>query len=96
MSRQKTERLIETIIQENLAADNVIAVQIDRDTDFDDEPVFLIKVIVDNGNKRIDSKKTISLTRDVRTRLAELGESAFPVFSFISKQEAGKLTTAAA
>ena len=96
MSQQNAESLIETIVQEKLAADKVVAVQIERGIDFDDEPVFLVRVIIDNGNKRIDPQKTTSLTRNIRSRLAELGETAFPVFSFISKQEAGKLTTAAA
>jgi hypothetical protein len=56
----------------------------------------MIRLIVDEGKGRLDAKRASGLTRHVRSKLAEIGESAFPLLSFISKNEAGELNTEAA
>ncbi|MBD8894051.1 hypothetical protein [Roseibium litorale] len=87
MFRQSAESLIDTTVQEQFASEGLVSVQIERGTDFDGDPIFTVRVIVNNGGRTIDPQKTTSLTRQVRANLAEIGETSFPVFSFISNDD---------
>jgi hypothetical protein len=48
-----------------------------------------IDVIFEGRPKDIDIKKLSGVVRHVRPRLTDIGEEAFPLFSFISKGDAG-------
>ena len=66
----------------------VVSISVDRTIDADDDDVLLVKVVFKaRTKKRLDPQKTSGLVRHIRPNLADIGETAFPVFSFIADSE---------
>ncbi len=80
--------LIRLKLTEEFKFFEILAVNVRRDTDFDGDPILRIRVVYDGEEKNIDSSALAGTTRRVRPILYENEEDAFPIFSFISKQDA--------
>lgn len=89
------EKTIESVIQSRFPGGKIEQISIRRDFDYDDDPILVIEVVIQTGEV-LDSRRATGLARHLRSALAGIGETSFPLFSFISKNEAGKLRTAAA
>ncbi|WBQ09451.1 hypothetical protein L2D01_11150 [Hyphomonadaceae bacterium ML37] len=86
---------IRQVVSEALNRDflrvNVVDFKFERDTDHDDDEILRITVIFDGRARDIDPHQLSGTVRHVRPRLMEIGEKAFPVFSFVSRGDAGRL-----
>jgi hypothetical protein len=67
----------------------IINVKVAKEVDSDDNEILRIFVIFEGTPKRGDFKKLSGVVRLTRPKLAEIGEKAFPIFSFVSKGEIG-------
>ena len=92
----EVQRIILAVVTDRFPGGKVESVKVRRDTDYEGEPILLIEVIIDQTGGALDSKRATGLARHVRSRLAAVGEPSFPLFSFISKTDVGKLKTATA
>ena len=73
---------------------NSVVVKSDRDSD-GDRVLRIIVVLEVNHRKLIDGRKMVGLVRHIRTKLDETQSiDDFPMISFVSKKEAGKLLEA--
>jgi hypothetical protein len=61
-----------------------------------DDTVLHIDVIFDGTPENVDARNLSGAVRHVRPKLNAIGETAFPVFSFISKSDIGASKFAAA
>jgi hypothetical protein len=90
---------IERVVTETVARDfdkvKILSVRVREDEDSDDD-LLRIDVVFEGAPKDIDARKVSGMVRRIRPKLIELGESAFPLFSFISKSDAGSLKLASA
>jgi hypothetical protein len=85
MVAQNVQAALEDEIRKHLGSD-VISVKATRDDDDDeDDDVLWVTVVVEQSASGEGDMS--SLVRHLRPRLSELGETAFPVISFMSKQE---------
>lgn len=85
---------IARIIGETLASDfrkaRIIDVRVREDRDFDGAEILRVDVLYEGNPSDLDSAKLSGAVRNVRPRLVnEVGETAFPLFSFISKSDLG-------
>lgn len=77
---------IEAVVRERLRDVDIHAIHITPDVDDDGDRLLRVKVVFDAA-RPVDARKTSGLVRHIRPRIAELGEEAFPILSFISKAE---------
>jgi hypothetical protein len=85
---------IAKIVSETLAADfrkaKIIDVRVREDRDFDGAEILRVDVLFEGSPADLDAGKLSGAVRNVRPRLvSEAGETAFPLFSFISKSDLG-------
>lgn len=91
---------IAKVVKETLAVDfenvRIIDVRVQDEQDSDGDAVLRVEVVFEGTRKDMDVRKLAGIVRHVRPKLSEIGENAFPVFSFISKGDwgAGRLKSA--
>ena len=89
----KDMKKIATVVREMLAADfenvTIVDVRIQDEKDSDGDAVLRVEVVFEGSRKDMDVGKLAGVVRHIRPKLSEIGESAFPVFSFISKGDWG-------
>jgi hypothetical protein len=80
---------IAQVVRETLAADfdkvKIVDVKIHKELDSDGDDVLRIEVIFEGTPKDVDALNLTGAVRQVRPRLRAINETAFPLFSFISK-----------
>jgi hypothetical protein len=67
----------------------IVSVYVDEDMDRDGERVLKIYVVFDGVPKARDVNIMSGAVGQIRPKLAKIGETAFPLISYISKAEAG-------
>lgn len=89
----RDEKKIAAVVKDTLSAtfDNVKILKVTVIADMDDEDVLNIEVVFEGTPKDLDARKVTGAVRQVRPKLTEMGEGAFPLLSFISKGDAGRL-----
>ncbi|HET7413546.1 MAG TPA: hypothetical protein VFJ18_12890 [Pararhizobium sp.] len=93
--RRDTARIrqIAEIVSDTLRADfdkaRILDVRVFSDEDSDGDDVLRIEVVFEGAQKDVDARKLSGAIRHVRPKLSHIGEEAFPLFSFISKGDAG-------
>ncbi|MCA3555742.1 hypothetical protein [Aestuariivirga sp.] len=91
---------IAKVVREALASDfdkvKIIDVRVHDEVGSDGDAVLRVEVIFEGTRKNIDAGKLTGAVRHVRPKLRDIGEDAFPLFSFISKGDwgAGRLKSA--
>lgn len=91
-SIEKIKRIVSQILAERFDDITILSVNIDRDVDEDDNPILLVRVVFDGKAKNLDAKKASGIVRTLLPALADADERAFPILSFISKADLGKLS----
>lgn len=71
--------------------DNVTILKVNVTADEYDDEILNIEIIFEGTPKDLDARKVSGAVRHVRPKLTEIGESAFPLLSFVSKGDAGQL-----
>ncbi len=85
---------IESVVRSEIHSGAIVNVIVDRDQNFDGEPIVNVKIVYDSKSKKLKTSETLGLKTIVRKKLYEIGEDAFPIFYYILKSEAGKLSAA--
>jgi hypothetical protein len=88
--------LLWPVVERELGGLKIVALNLQRDTDRDGDPVLLITVVFDDRKKDLNPKVISGMVRKVRPTLLDLGESAFPVFTYVGRSELGKIKPDAA
>lgn len=78
---------------ENVTIDNIY---IQEDLDEDGDDILVVKIVFSGTRKQLDARKSSGFLRDIRPKIMEIGENAFPVISFISNSDFGKKAPATA
>ena len=87
--------VIETVVRERFDGAPIEAVRVEAEIDYDGVPVVRVTVIFDAKKGSLDAHKTAGITRHIRHRLLAEDEDAFPIFAFVSKSDAARITAAA-
>jgi hypothetical protein len=90
---RRTDEEIASVVHNVLAAnfDNIriINVKVAKDLDSDDNEILRVFVVFEGAPRKGDYKKFSGAVRLTRPKLVEIGEKAFPIFSFVSKGDVG-------
>ena len=84
----KIDDVVKRVVQEQLAPAQIIGLTVEEAEDADGDPILRIEVIFEVAENRLDPEKVLGLIRHVRKPLTELGADRFPVFSFMTADEA--------
>lgn len=93
---QRVDDIIKTVVKDTFGDVDIVSIDIEPDVGEDGEPILLVVVVFDNKSARIDTSRVSGLIRHIRPKMAEIGEDAFPVLSFIAKSELGKMKAGSA
>ncbi|HER25626.1 MAG TPA: hypothetical protein ENI69_00795 [Rhodospirillales bacterium] len=90
VSKSKLNAVIEKVLRDIFDDIDIETITVEPDIDEDGDNILRVRVIFDGENKQLDTHKTSSLLRYMRPKIADIGENAFPVVSFIAKSEIRK------
>ena len=89
MKKEEIQTVVETLFKEVLPKEKLVKVEVEEEEDWDGDETLNIIVVFD-GKKLLDAKKTLELTWRAHRKLEE-DEDRFPTFGFCIKEEAGEL-----
>ncbi|MCY4053571.1 MAG: hypothetical protein OXE98_06795 [Hyphomicrobiales bacterium] len=90
MEIKEIQTRIEKISRKTLPKGEFVKVRVKEYEDREGEEVLDVVIILE-GKRKFDAKKSIKLSRLVRDELVESDEERFPMFQFVIKEEAGEL-----
>lgn len=95
MTRRPDTRQITDVVRTTLSSDfpdaRIVDVRVFESDELDDEGFLKITMVFEGEPTNLDARKTAGAVRRVRPKLAEIGEEAFPLLSFVSERDAGQL-----
>ena len=80
--------VVARVVQEQLAPAQTIDLTAEEAEHADGEPVLRIAVIFEADEDRLDPERVLGSNRHLRAPLGKLGSNRFPVFSFMTSEEA--------
>ena len=83
---QKSDKILKQIIQEQLAPAIIIEVITEETEDHEGYPILRIKVVCKPVNDRLDPEKVLDL--HLHPIINELSSDCYPVFSYMTPEEA--------
>lgn len=86
------EKAIYELLSERFEESAILGVRIKDDVDVDGDRVLRIMIVL-AGGRSFDGKQMVGFVRHLRSRMSG---NAFPIVSFVSKEDADKLTGEAA
>lgn len=92
----KIEKIVRNVLSERFENVEIESISVVFDVDEDGDDILRVKVIFDGQTKHLDARKASGVLRHLRPKIAEIGEDAFPIMSYIAKSELGKHKTEAA
>lgn len=87
--------LIEETVRERFPDVKIDSVGVAEGVDFDGGSILRIRIVFDHKGP-LDGGKTSGIVRHLRHRLAERGEEAFPIVTFLSRPDAAGMKAEAA
>lgn len=84
----KIDDVVERVVRQQLAPAQIVGLTVKEAEDADGDPILRIEVVFEAAAGRLDPKKVLGLIRHLRKPLADEGSDRFPVFSFMSAEEA--------
>ena len=91
-SEQAVREIVESVLMSRFHDIDISSIEITPDVDEDGDPVLIVTVVFSAEEKRLDATETSGLVRRILPKMEEIGETRFPIFSFIAKSEMGKIT----
>ncbi len=89
------EAAIRAVLSERMKDTRIVSVQAEHDLDSDGDDVLNVTVVIESASK-LDASHLSSIVRHVRPKLGEIGETSFPMMSFVTRSDARKLGLEAA
>lgn len=90
---KQVEDVIAAVLEERFGTAKIVSVDVKPDVDEEGERVLFVNVVFNAGKKPLDARETSGLARRVLPKIEQLGETGFPVFSFIAQSELGKVAS---
>lgn len=96
MVSDDVQLVVNEVVRERLGNNHIVSVSTNRDDDdFIDDDTLWVTVVIENELPDSAFSGEIELVRHLRPRLDQVGESGFPVISFMSRSEAEEASEAA-
>ena len=89
VENRTAKQVIQAVLEEIFGDARIGDVHVALDYDKDGDEVLRVKVVFDGTQEQFDARKATSVVRHMRPRLAAVGQQAFPIISYVSKDEMG-------
>jgi hypothetical protein len=87
---ERVQQSIEALVRDRFRDSNIVSVDVKQGDEFDDDAVIYVTVVFE-ADSVLNAGETVSITRRTRDQLRQKGSSApFPVFSFVSTDDADR------
>lgn len=87
-------KAVEEVVASRFAGIEIVSIEVKVDEDVDGDDVLQLKITLDVDD--LEAHKLSGFLRYLQPKLKEIGESKFPVASFLTKSDASKLKPEAA
>ena len=94
MDNNKLEGIVRSLLTDRFPEAKINGVIIKADTDNDGDKILRITVVVASAMENLDRDSLLGFVRLLRPELEAAEYDAFPVMSFISAREVGKMKLA--
>lgn len=84
------KKAIESTVKARFPGGEIVSIRLREDQDHEGDPILRVDLIVRGGGKVLDPKRTVGLTGDLRSRLAEIGVTSFPVLCSFPARKPGR------
>lgn len=91
VNEERIKEIVREVLSSRFEGVQIVSVSTRADVDEDGDDIIAIDIVFDGKEKRLDSRQTSTIARRVIPKMREIGEGAFPIFSFIAQSEIGKL-----
>ncbi len=91
MTLQSVEKIVKEVVSERFAGVPIESVRVKSAFDEFDDPILRVTIVLDVEEGALDPTRTLGMIRLLRPRLAEIGEDAFPIISYVAKSEMDRL-----
>lgn len=85
--REAVEQVVRAVLQERFESIHIESIDVNVTTDEDGDEIYLVNVVFDGDQKRLDSAMTTGLARRILPKIQEMGAFGFPILSFIAKSD---------
>lgn len=89
--KQAVYDVVKSVLKSRFRNINILSIDITPDVDEDGDQVLIVRVVFDAEEKRLDISETSGLVRRILPKMKAVGETRFPIFSFIAKSEMRKI-----
>jgi hypothetical protein len=93
-SSEEIARVVLDTLKGDFASVDILDVKILERVEDEDGTLLRIAIVFEGTPKDLDARKMSGAVRHVRPKLAEIGEDAFPLFSFVTRADARHLAPA--
>jgi len=83
----KLKSIVQKVLKEIFGEAPIGEVYVALAYDEDGDQILRVKVVFDGIEDQFDANKASRVVRHMRPRLAKIGEEAFPIISYVSKDE---------
>ena len=83
----KLKRIVQKVLKEIFGEALIGEVHVARAYDEDGDQILRVRVVFDGIEDQFDASKASRVVRHMRPRLAKAGEEAFPIISYVSRDE---------
>ena len=89
---ESIKEAIESVVKTRFEEGQIVSVSVQPDVDADGEDILRVRIVFNANRPTLDAELASSLIRHLRLKIEEIGETAFPIMSFVSKADIGKTT----
>lgn len=91
MDRRGLENLVRDLLVDRFPAIDINRIVVDPDEDHDGDRILRITVVMASEPETLDRPELLAFTNRLREKLMEAQADGFPVLTFATVKEAGKL-----
>jgi len=86
----EVKAVLRSVLEDRLENANISDIIVRRDLDHDGDEIFDVMVVIDSKRLNLDPNRTTGVVRHLRPKLAEIGETAFPILTYVLKSSLKK------
>ena len=89
------DRIVRDEFRKRFPDAKLVSLELEEDSDYEGDPILQVRITFEAEADRLDPKETSGFIRHLLPALLKQGETAFPIVSYISKNDPGVITAEA-
>lgn len=89
------DRIVRDEFRKRFPDAKLVSLELEEDSDYEGDPIIRVRITFEAESDRLDPNKTSGFLRHLLPALLKGGEAAFPIVSYIAKNDPGVITAEA-